>query len=398
MRICGSIADIDQQQWNLLVVTANCGVLHPALRHEFLLALESQGSVTPETGWSPLHLALEDEGELVACMPLYLKTHSYGEYVFDWAWAQAYQRAGFDYFPKLLSAIPFTPVLAPKLLAKTPAAAKALADGLLQLASKVSQDPSLLGTKVSSAHLLFTEALDQQALKQTCLIRKSVQFHWQNQNPPNQNTFEDFEDFLSTLSKKRRKNIRSERKKVAEAGVSIKRFTGLDIAPTTLDYFYHCYAKTYAEHHSSPYLSKGFFDELIRTMPESLMLAVAYQHNQPVAASFFLHSQARLYGRYWGCTSDISCLHFEMCYYQGIEFAIEQSIQYFEGGAQGEHKMARGLNPTTLTSMHWIADSRFEDAIARYLDRETSQLGMYVDELQEHTAFKQTQLDFNRLA
>jgi uncharacterized protein len=394
MQICQSIGEIAQAEWNSLVLKCNGGVLHPALRHEYLLALESSGSATAETGWGPLHLAIHsDAGELLAAMPLYLKSHSYGEYVFDWAWAQAYERSGQRYYPKLLCAIPFTPVLAPKVLHANPEAAAALAAGLAQLTWQAAENPELLGTQISTLHALFLTRQDQQLLlgEATSLNSSSrhvVQFHWHNESPESGKQFHDFDAFLESLNQKKRKNIRAERRKANVEGLEIRRIQGSLVNEAELEFFYQCYSRTYMEHFSSPYLSLEFFRQICATMGEQVLIIQASLNGVPVASSFFLHSEKRLYGRYWGCIENLPCLHFELCYYQAIEFAIERGIAWFEGGAQGEHKMARGLNPQTMVSAHYVHDNAFKLPIENFLRREKAHLEAYATELSEHTAFR----------
>jgi predicted N-acyltransferase len=398
MQICQSIGEIAQAEWNSLVRKCNGGVLHPALRHEYLLALESSGSATAETGWGPLHLAIHDDSNaLLAAMPLYLKSHSYGEYVFDWAWAQAYEKNGLRYYPKLLCAIPFTPVLAPKVLHANSEAASAMANGLAQLTWQAAENKELLGTQISTLHALFLTEQDQQLIlgNATSLNNSSrhvVQFHWHNQSPARNEPFCDFDDFLESLNQKKRKNIRAERRKAKVEGLEICRIEGSKATQAELEFFYQCYSRTYMEHFSSPYLNPEFFKQICTTMGEQVLIIQASLNGVPVASSFFLYSEERLYGRYWGCVENLPCLHFELCYYQAIEFAIEHGIEWFEGGAQGEHKMARGLNPQTMVSAHYVHDEGFKLPIENFLRREKAHLQAYAIELNEHTAFRSSTL------
>ena len=395
MQICQSIGEIAQAQWNSLVLKSNAGVLHPALRHEYLLALESCGCATAETGWGPLHLAIHgDAGELLAAMPLYLKSHSYGEYVFDWAWAQAYERSGQTYYPKLLCAVPFTPVLAPKVLFADKDAGQALAAGLAQLTWQAAENTELLGTRISTLHALFLTRQDQDfllgsATSLNCSERHVVQFHWHNQSPLTGKPFHDFDEFLESLNQKKRKNIRAERRKAQVEGLQIERIYGHEATAEQLEFFYQCYSRTYMEHFSTPYLNLDFFRQLFASMGEQVLLVQASLNGVPVASSFFLFSSERLYGRYWGSLENLPCLHFELCYYQAIEFAIDKGIEWFEGGAQGEHKMARGLNPKTMVSAHYVHDDGFKLPIENFLRREKAHLQAYAIELSEHVAFKQ---------
>lgn len=369
--------------------------MHPGLRHEYLNALELSNSACPETGWVPMHLTVHNKADqIIGAIPMYLKSHSYGEYVFDWSWAQAYERHGLAYYPKLLCAIPFTPIQATKLLVNDPAHSPLLVSALAQFLNECSGTESPIGQGISSFHALFLSErdslslLNSEAPEHPFMERHVIQFHWENIDLRTQKRFENFEQYLSSLTQKKRKNIRAERRKALVAGAEIKRFKGQEITPELLAYFYQCYTNTYSEHFSTPYMTQRFFTQLVQTMPESVMLVVAFVNNQPVASSFFLYNQERLYGRYWGATERINCMHFELCYYQAIEFAIENQIKWFEGGAQGEHKMARGLNPCTMKSCHWIADLGFRPPIARFLERERQHLIGYVGELQEHQAVK----------
>lgn len=395
MEICQGIDQIAQDDWNSLLIQSNEGFLHPALRHEFLFALEYSGAVTAQTGWGPLHLKLSNEdGNIQAAMPLYLKSHSYGEYVFDWAWAQAYERHGLPYYPKLLSAIPFTPVKGPKLLSRDAASAQQMALGFSQISQTCASDASVLGVKASSAHALFLSENDQECflgpkpLHIELDSRFCVQFHLENRNPATGEKFQTFEDYLASLNQKKRKNIKAERRKAMESGVSIQRVLGNEATDKQIEFFYDCYVQTYHEHMSSPYLNLDFFRQICTTMGDQILIIQANLADQPVASSLLLFNEDRLYGRYWGAIEKIPFLHFELCYYQAIEFMIERGINWFEGGAQGEHKMARGLNPVNNISAHWVYDEGFKEPIRRFLEREKNHLQHYIGELEEHTAFK----------
>jgi predicted N-acyltransferase len=312
-------------------------------------------------------------------MPLYDKFHSYGEYVFDWAWAEAYQRHGMAYYPKRLSAVPFSPIGGARLIARDGAARRALGAVLL---ADAADAPSL--------HVLYPPARDLEALAALGLfVRHGVQFHWRNRAPV---PYADVDDFLSALDQPKRKKIRAERRKVLDAGVSLVRKTGSDITAGDWAFFFRCYRQTYAEHMSSPYLNLEFFERIGASLGEHVVLVIASRAGRPVAASLGLFDapggNARLYGRYWGAVEHVPCLHFECCYYQMIEFAIERGLAAFEGGAQGAHKMARGLEPVITYSAHWIADPRMRDAIGRWVERERGSLAHATDELQEHSAFR----------
>jgi predicted N-acyltransferase len=294
--------------------------------------------------------------------------------VFDWAWANAYQEHGLPYYPKLLSAIPFTPVTGPRLLARDDAARAALIQALL-----ATQE----GTDVSSTHVLFPPDEEARQLADAgFLLRSGVQFHWMNAG------YADFDEFLATLEQKKRKNIRAERRKVAEAGVRLRRVRGRDVTPEEWRFFTRCYRHTYAEHHSTPYLNLDFFKRIGAAMPDNLLLVIAERDGQPIAASLVVHDATTLYGRYWGALEHVPCLHFEAAYYQPLEFCIEQGIAVFEGGAQGEHKMARGFLPTRTWSAHWLAHPAFADAVQRFLEREADGIDGYIDELNDRTPFR----------
>ncbi|KGF80004.1 hypothetical protein IA69_20475 [Massilia sp. JS1662] len=371
--IVSSLSEIGQADWDALVALQENP--NPFLSFAFLHALHESGSATPETGWQPQYIALYDKDEqLAAALPLYVKGHSYGEYVFDWAWANAYQEHGLDYYPKLLSAIPFTPVSGPRLLARDAIARAALVDVLVKTQK---------ATDVSSTHVLFPP--DEQA-KQLAdagfLLRSGVQFHWMNAG------YATFDEFLATLEQKKRKNIRAERRKVREAGVSLRRVRGPDITDEEWRLFTRCYRNTYSEHFSKPYLNLDFFRRIGKTMQDNLLLVIAERDGHPIAASLVVHDRTTLYGRYWGALEHVPCLHFETAYYQPLEFCIEQGIQVFEGGAQGEHKMARGFLPTRTWSAHWLAHPSFLDAVARFLEREAGGIDDYIDELNDRNPFR----------
>ena len=306
-------------------------------------------------------------------MPLFAKSHSYGEYVFDWAWAEAHERHGIAYYPKLLCAVPFTPVRGARLLAGSDADRRTLIGAALELARNTS-----------SFHVLFP-AEDEARLLGECglLLRRTVQFHWQNEGYP------DFEAFLARMSHARRKNIRQERRKVREAGVDFRWLEGEAIGRADWEFFNRCYRRTYAAHGSSPYLSLEFFLRLGAALPGHVAMVLALRDDRPIAAALFLTDAGSLYGRYWGSIEHVPLLHFECCYYQAIEFAIARRLKFFEGGAQGEHKLFRGLLPVETLSAHWLAHAKFARAVESFLEREGSGIARYVDELCEHSPFKQ---------
>jgi hypothetical protein len=371
MRIVGDLADIGAARWNSLLAREPA---NPFVRFEFLQALHATGCASAATGWEPCFLTLWSGMDLEAAAPLYRKEHSYGEYVFDWAWADAHHRHGLAYYPKWLVSIPFTPVPGPRLLAVDAAARDALAKALHDHA---------VASGLSSLHTLFLPEADARRFADLGqMTRRSVQFHWFNHG------YATFDEYLAALTQPKRKKVRAERRKVAEAGVTFQRKVGTDIAEADWAFFAGCYARTYAAHHSTPYLTPAFFLELARTMPETLLLVIARQAGRPVAAALALFDDARLYGRYWGAVETVPLLHFETSYYQMIEFAIERRLAVFEGGAQGEHKLARGFEPVTTFSSHWLSHPAFNAAVQRYLEREHGGIEAYVDELNERTALK----------
>ena len=370
-------ANIDAAAWNSLVEASPQAT--PFMRHEYLLALHRSASAIADTGWAPQFLCVMQEASLLAACPLYLKSHSYGEYVFDWAWADAWERAGGRYYPKLLAAVPFTPVPGPRLLARD-ATARLL---LLQAMEQYAEDGGL-----SSAHVLFIDEADRDAVRQQgWMERSTVQFHWVNREPQ---PYADFAEFAATLQRDKRRKMLQERRYVREAGVVFDTRQGSQIREADWDFFYRCYRSTYRAHHSTPYLTRGFFAEMAATMPEHWVLFTAMRAGHAIGCSLVALDPARgnAFGRYWGTTEPVNCLHFEACYYQPLEWCITNGYQRFEGGAQGEHKMARGLMPVRTWSAHWLADARFAGAVRRYLEREDAGIEAYVNELAEHNPFK----------
>ncbi|HEX6155222.1 MAG TPA: GNAT family N-acetyltransferase [Burkholderiales bacterium] len=361
--VADSLADVDAAEWNALAGR------QPFVRHEFLSALIDTGCASARTGWLPQFLLVRRAGALVAAMPLFAKSHSYGEYVFDWAWAEAHERHGVDYYPKLLGAIPFTPVRGARLLGKDKAL---LVDAALELARDFS-----------SLHVLFPAEDELPALlERGMMLRRTVQFHWRNAG------YVDFEDFLRRMTHQRRKNIRQERRRVREAGISFSWVEGSAIQRRHWELFNRCYRRTYAEHRSSPYLSLDFFLRIGAALAENLALVIAERAGRPIACALFVKDEDRLYGRYWGALEHVPLLHFECCYYQAIEYAIARGLKVFEGGAQGEHKIFRGLLPVEGPSAHWLAHARFARAVEDFLQREGAGITRYVDELREHSPFK----------
>jgi predicted N-acyltransferase len=359
---------VDPAQWQALAGD------NPTLSYAFLHALHETNCASPHTGWTPRYLVLHRDGALRAAMPLYLKDHSRGEYVFDHAWADAFHRNGIDYYPKLLSAVPFTPVTGSRLLAHTQEDRQLLARAALQVARQLD---------TSSLHILFPDEQDRQALAEAgFMLREGVQFHWENAG------YADFDAFLSNMKMEKRKKLKQDRRRVLDAGIAFEHLAGGQITDEALRFFYSCYVSTYEAHYSKPYLSLKFFQRILHEQPDSLMIVLAKRGGQPVAAALNLVGGNIMYGRYWGTQEFVSGLHFETCYVQSIEYCIRHGIARFEGGAQGVHKMSRGLVPTPTWSAHWVADRRFADAIADFLAQETAAMDDYIDELAEHVPFK----------
>jgi hypothetical protein len=386
IRVLDSPAEVDAHAWNALLLGQPQAT--PFMRHEYLHALHASGCATPETGWTPKFFLLERHGELRAACVLYLKTHSHGEYVFDWAWAKAYAQHGLAYYPKALCAVPFTPVPGTRLLAKTQAERERLATALLDFCQR---------QQLSGLHSLFASDDDLAAFETSgLLLRHTVQFHWQN-TPPG---YTDFDAFLAQLTADKRKKIRQERRKVADADVSFRVSEGRQISPADWEFFYRCYERTYLEHGNAPYLNRDFFARMASTMAEDWLLFVAERDGQAIAASLIAlntscaqvkHTAVTervAYGRYWGALERVDCLHFEACYYQPLAWCIANGYQRFEGGAQGEHKLARALLPVTTTSAHWLAHPQFLAAIERYLSAERTGVQSYVEDLSLHNPFK----------
>jgi predicted N-acyltransferase len=375
-RIVSSLSDIGQMAWDgLLQLQADA---NPFLSFAFLHALHESGCASAKSGWQPQFLTIwraqNDEDELVAALPLYVKSHSYGEYVFDWAWADAYARNGLEYYPKLLSAIPFTPVTGSRLLARDAEAMHALIAAL----TAVQESNSF-----SSTHILYPPAAEAEALRAAgFMLRTGVQFHWLNA------AYQDFDAFLETLERKKRKNIRAERRKVQQAGVSFRHVSGYEASAEDWIFFTRCYDHTYAAHRSTPYLNLDFFQRIAASMPQNILLIIAEQNGQAIASSLLIHDEKTVFGRYWGAIKHVDCLHFETAYYQPLEFCIANEMACFEGGAQGEHKMARGFLPQKTWSAHWLAHAAFSDAIENFLQRESGGIEQYMDELNERNPFK----------
>ncbi|MEF9966504.1 MAG: GNAT family N-acetyltransferase [Comamonas sp.] len=386
LRILQSMAEVDAQAWDGLLAMQQRPT--PFMRHAYLRALEDSGSATLDSGWQPCHLSLWQGDQLVGACPMYLKSHSYGEYVFDFAWARAYAEHGLDYFPKAVIAVPFTPVPGSRLLV----ADETLRAPLLHAATQFCEQQ-----EISSLHLLFGGSADLQAAQDIALMqRENVQFHWRNRDSTpmgDAKPYADFDDFLSDLQQEKRKKIRQERRKVQEAGVTFRHAAGAQISDADWAFFYQCYERTYLEHGNAPYLTPAFFEAMRTEMPENWLLFIAEREGQPIAASLIAidapgTAPRHAYGRYWGALERVDCLHFEACYYQPIEWCIRHGLHCFEGGAQGEHKMARALMPLRTPSAHWLAHAGFAQAVERYLDRESQGMAEYQRALQKHSPLK----------
>ena len=390
-RVVDSTAAIDAGQWNALLATQSDAT--PFMRYEYLAALEASSSAVATTGWHPQFVLLEKAHRLVGACALYLKNHSHGEYVFDWSWANAYAQHGLPYYPKAVIAVPFTPVPGSRLLATSSADRAQVAAGLVQWCKS---------RQLSSLHVLFTSPQDQEACVQAgMMLRHTVQFHWNNSEPG----YADFDAFLSSLAQDKRKKIRQERRKVAEAGVSFRWSQGKAIETTDWEFFFRCYERTYLEHGNAPYLNRQFFGDMATTMPENWLLFIAERDGRPIASSLIAikpsgtggsaefvseNQSAVAYGRYWGALERVDCLHFEACYYQPLQWCIEHGYQRFEGGAQGEHKLARALLPVMATSAHWLAHPAFADAVEKFLSREGEGVSDYLDELRQRSPMRKT--------
>lgn len=369
-----TIAEIAPADWNRLVDQDA-----PFLRHEFLAAMERHGCVGERLGWIPRHLALRDgAGRLMAAAPCYLKLNSYGELVFDWAWADAYRRHGLAYYPKLVVASPYTPATAPRVLTGPepgdPRNARALIEGAIQAAEHLG---------VSSLHWLFTTESETRLLGDLGHMRRlGCQFHWCNAG------YGSFNDLLSTFTAEKRKKVKRERRRVEEAGIRLRRVSGAEMTEAEWVGFHRLYLDTFGRHGGIPTLSLPFFQEIGATMGPQLLLVLAYHGPELVAAAFNLVGARTLFGRHWGCVKDFHSLHFEACYYQGLDYCIESGLARFEPGAQGEHKVSRGFLPAPTWSAHWIAEPRFRRAIGQFLDQETSSLMSYMEEMRTHSPYR----------
>lgn len=372
-RIIESINDVSEKDWNRCATSADDG-LNPFCSHGFLSALEKSGCVTAETGWLPQHVILEEKGKIHGTMPLYLKSHSQGEYVFDHGWANAFEQAGGHYYPKLQSSIPFSPVTGPRLLSQNFEHKLMLLDAAINHAQN---------HHISSIHFTFINDVDFDVMTARQLLhRQDQQFHWLNDG------YKNFDDFLSNLSSRKRKNIQKERLKALDAGLEIEWISGDQIAEHHWDYYFEFYMNTANRKWGRPYLNRKFFSLLSEKIPNNLLLIMAKRNGRYIAGALNLMGKNTLYGRYWGATEYHKFLHFELCYYQAIDFAIENKLSKVEAGAQGEHKIARGYIPCPTNSMHWIENPSFRVAVKKFLDQERKAVGREIEFLREFTPFK----------
>ncbi|WBY02187.1 peptidogalycan biosysnthesis protein [Ramlibacter tataouinensis] len=377
IRLLASPGEVPRQAWNELLAAQDLPT--PFMRHEYLAALHDSASATVASGWQPSFVTLWRGDALQAACAFYLKAHSYGEYVFDWAWANAYEQHGLDYYPKGLVAVPFTPVPGSRLLARDESSRRALVQALVTLCRS---------NQLSSLHLLFLSDADAAACEEAQLMaRHTVQFHWLNQG------WRDFDAFLASLAQDKRKKIRQERRKVAEAGVTFRALRGEAIGGADWEFFYRCYERTYREHGNPPYLRHEFFRRMARDLAAHWVLFVAQRGGRDIACSLVALSDEgaapqAAYGRYWGALERVDCLHFEACYYQPLQWCMAHGVQRFEGGAQGEHKMARALMPVKTQSAHWLAHPSFADAVERFLEREGAGIAHYMEHLEGRSPFR----------
>jgi predicted N-acyltransferase len=373
VRVVDSIDAVPAAQWNALA-----GLDNPFLRHELISAFERTGCAVPKTGWRPQHLAVYDGAHLVGAAPIYVKSHTYGEFVFDFAWAEAYRRAGLQYYPKLISAIPFSPVTGPRLLTADHPRREAIAGLLIDAAIELADR-----TGASSVHWLFPRADDMRILEGHGMLRRDgFQYHWLNPG------YRDFDDFLSTFNAQKRKKTRRERRHVAEAGVTIEVLEGRAITAAHWDLMHDFHQATIQLYGAPPFLTRAFFRALAESMPENAMLVLARHGREYVGGALNLVGSEALYGRYWGGRAGYNSLHFEVCYYSAIDYCIAKGLKRFEGGAGGEHKLSRGFVPVPTYSAHWLRHPQFARAVADFLARERNGIELYLDELNEHTPFK----------
>ncbi|MGH8398172.1 MAG: GNAT family N-acetyltransferase [Gammaproteobacteria bacterium] len=373
IQIHTALDSIAPHEWNQLTGS------NPFLQHAFLAALEHSGCVGAKTGWQPRHVVCTDDaGSVFGALPLYLKSHSHGEYVFDWAWAEAYQRAGLQYFPKLVSAIPFSPVDGPRLLIAASADRARITGALIGKAIDLAAEH-----RASSLHCLFPAGGEIQSwIDHGFMRRKDCQFHWHNRE------YLSFDDYLGTLSAHHRKKIKRERRRVAETGITHRIYSGRELDEPLLDALYRFYFATYAIRGRPAYLNRAFFGEIAQTLPDTMLVNFAFLDNKPVACAICFRNADTIYGRHWGCEQKFHSLHFETCYYQWIDFCIREGVQHFNPGTQGEHKLSRGFEPTATYSLHWVAEPTFRKPIADFLTQETRLVDAYIKEAGQHLPFR----------
>ncbi len=366
-----SISEVSKTNWN------KCsGLDHPFTRYEFLHALEKSNSVSIKTGWQPHHyIEKNKKNDIIAICPLYIKNHSFGEYIFDHAWADAYHRNGLNYYPKLQSAIPFTPVTGNRLLISNKIKNKKYKTN--SIIKNILEEVKRL--KVSSLHFNF---VPKTYCNLNLMTRQGIQYHWKNEN------YNSFDDFLQNLSSRKRKAIKKERKSIADSNLSIKLFSGDEIKIEHINFFYDCYLNTTEKKWGSTYLTKNFFIELLENFSDKILFIIAFNNCEMVAAAINFISSTHLYGRLWGSKYNIPFLHFELCYYQAIEYAINKKLKVVEAGAQGEHKIQRGYVPEKTWSIHWIKNKQFSEAIEKFLDQETKQLNIHKENLEQFIPYK----------
>lgn len=371
-----SLRDISAEQWNAMLESNN-----PFMRYEFLMGLETTACVSLDVGWESAHITIYADAErnqLIAAMPCYIKSHSYGEYIFDWSWADAHHRHGLEYYPKLSNAVPFTPATGDRLLTADPQQREQLEAALLGKAIELCESRGL-----SSFHSLFVEQRQAESLQKLgCLTRHSSQFHWQNRG------YKDFDDFLSVMSSKKRKNIKRERRRVSDTGITYRWLSANQLDQAAVDTMYRFYSRTIRHYGAQSYLNKAFFEYLAQHFNQQTLFLFAEFDNQTIAGGLYFKSDNTLYGRYWGALDNFHSVHFETCYYQAIEWCIANGYQRFEAGAQGEHKLARGLEPNTTYSSHWIAHEGFRQAIGDFIGSEQEHMKNYQTQMNNHSPFK----------
>ena len=369
-----SLKKIKKDDWNACVDSD-----HPFIQYEFLFALEKSESACTQTGWKPYHyIEYNDDNEIIAICPLYLKSHSYGEYIFDHAWADAYHRHGLNYYPKLQSAIPFTPVTGDRIFISKKIKNKK--DKIKEIINNIIHEAKKLN--VSSAHFNFIKNPNEWDAEEPIMIREGIQFHWENNN------YKSFDDFLSTLSSRKRKQIKKERQCLKNNKLNVKLLSGDDLQKDDLEFFYECYLDTTGRKWGSTYLKKEFFMNILKEFKDKILLMIAYQNDIKVASALNFLSKTHLYGRLWGSKLEVPYLHFELCYYQAIDYAIANNIKYVEAGAQGEHKLSRGYLPQKTWSAHWIKEKDFSTAINKFLNEESKMISSHKENLEALGPYK----------